>query len=146
MSPLSPPCSLRCTTCTWPWYPDRYLPAEVPACAAEVRSWLTGPDRVLLIADEAGAVVGYAAVALSRRPASGLRPADCWATVDQLCVDAPHRGRGLGTALLDAVDHWAREHDATHVQLTVAAANGGARSLYSRVGFTPLNIRLSRPL
>jgi GNAT superfamily N-acetyltransferase len=47
------------------------------------------------------------------------------------------RGLGVGEALIDTVLGWARDHDATSVDLWVTETNTPARRLYERRGFTP---------
>jgi GNAT superfamily N-acetyltransferase len=72
-----------------------------------------------------GGQVGYARVVTDR------------ATFAWLCdvfVDAGHRGRGVGTALLDAVT----AHLAGFRLRRVLLATADAHAVYARYGFTPL--------
>jgi GNAT superfamily N-acetyltransferase len=55
------------------------------------------------------------------------------------------RGLGVGEALIDAVLGWARDHDATSVDLWVTETNTPARRLYERRGFTPNGRRQPLP-
>ncbi|GGH35210.1 Ribosomal protein S18 acetylase RimI [Cribrihabitans marinus] len=55
--------------------------------------------------------------------------------MDGILVDAAARGRGVGTALLEAVIAEARARDLAEVQLDVIDVNPRARALYERVGF-----------
>ena len=49
---------------------------------------------------------------------------------------APHaRGQGVGRQLVAVVVQWARDHDATSVQLWVTETNTDARRLYESCGF-----------
>ncbi len=51
---------------------------------------------------------------------------------------APHaRGRGCGSALLQAISTWARSTTARSLMLWVTCGNSSARRLYERAGFTP---------
>jgi RimJ/RimL family protein N-acetyltransferase len=47
----------------------------------------------------------------------------------------PHRGKGLGPALLDAAITWARASGLAWIELGVFACNPRARRLYERAGF-----------
>jgi GNAT superfamily N-acetyltransferase len=48
---------------------------------------------------------------------------------------APHaRGQGVGRQLVAAVVQWARDHDATSVELWVTETNAAARRLYESCG------------
>ena len=93
--------------------PMRETPAELRACG-----------ETFLGADEDGALLG----AVSFKRAGG--------TVDihRLVVDPGAFRRGVATALLDALE--ARQSDATHWTVGTGAANGPARALYERRGFT----------
>ena len=55
------------------------------------------------------------------------------------------RGRGVGEALVASVLEWARARDATSVHLWVTEANGPARLLYERCGFTATGERQPLP-
>ena len=55
--------------------------------------------------------------------------------MDGLFVSPPARGQGVGTALLGAIKHKARELGATNVRLDVIDINTRARALYERQGF-----------
>jgi ribosomal protein S18 acetylase RimI-like enzyme len=62
-------------------------------------------------------------------------------TLDEIYVAPAHRGRGLGTRLIESLvrregAHWPA--DAAAVDLEVTPANARARALYARLGFTPL--------
>ncbi len=48
----------------------------------------------------------------------------------------PHRGKGLGPALLDTAIAWARGAGLAWIELGVFACNPRARRLYERFGFT----------
>jgi GNAT superfamily N-acetyltransferase len=49
----------------------------------------------------------------------------------------PHRGRGIGTALLEALEHEAHEQGIKRLSLSVERDNPAA-ALYERLGFRPL--------
>ena len=55
--------------------------------------------------------------------------------VHDLVVDATHRGRGIGKALLAAVDAEARSRGACKVTLEVLTGNEPAKALYAGAGF-----------
>ncbi|SDW64199.1 GNAT family N-acetyltransferase [Litoreibacter albidus] len=57
--------------------------------------------------------------------------------MDGIFVDEAARGKGVGTALLDAVIRHAGEVGAQEVRLDVIDTNPRARALYERRGFVP---------
>jgi ribosomal protein S18 acetylase RimI-like enzyme len=56
--------------------------------------------------------------------------------VHDLAVLSQHRRRGIGRALLTAVEEYARERGCVKVTLEVGESNPRARSLYAAAGFT----------
>lgn len=66
--------------------------------------------------------------------------------MDGIFVAAEARGKGVGTALLNAIKREARNHNMSEVQLDVIDTNPRARSLYEREGFQPLGQEKTGPL
>lgn len=66
--------------------------------------------------------------------------------MDGICVDHRARGRGVGTALLDAMAEEARRRGLREVQLEVIDTNPRARALYERLGFQPAGTTHLGPL
>jgi ribosomal protein S18 acetylase RimI-like enzyme len=106
------------------------------------------PDTVVLLAEVDGALVGYAVAHVM--PVRETWIYDTWETGDQIGeleaigVLPEHRGKGIGSALLDAVD---REFEALGVRdviLGVLPGNTDAMRLYARRGFTPTWLYMSR--
>lgn len=58
--------------------------------------------------------------------------------MDGIFVTAGARGKGIGTALLDAITHEACHRGYTEVRLDVIDQNHRARALYEREGFTAI--------
>ncbi len=55
--------------------------------------------------------------------------------LDGICVASTHRSRGVGRALLSAIDDEARARGYAQVRLDVIDTNWRARALYERLGF-----------
>jgi [ribosomal protein S18]-alanine N-acetyltransferase len=87
--------------------------------------------RHYLVAEDGGAVVGYA----------GLVATGHQADVQTLGVRADHQGRGLGGELLRALLDEARRRGAGEVLLEVRAENAAAQALYARHGFERIGVR-----
>ena len=88
--------------------------------------------RLYLVAEEGGALVGYAGMMFTGGPQ---------ADVLTLAVDPAHWGQGAGTALLSALVDEAGRRGHTEVMLEVRKDNPRARALYLRHGFTEIGIR-----
>ncbi len=55
-----------------------------------------------------------------------------------MMVDAPHRGRGVGSALMDAFIAWARARGIARLSLLVFPHNERALALYRKYGFAEI--------
>jgi ribosomal protein S18 acetylase RimI-like enzyme len=69
--------------------------------------------------------------------------------VEFLAVDEAHRGQGIGSKLLQAMEDRARVRQSTQLAIDVAARNKVAQRLYERYGFVTIarwpRSRLARP-
>ena len=92
-----------------------------------------------------GAIAGYCAVRLTTGGDS------TWTTtgiahVNTLAVRPGWRGRGIGSALIDAASAFATEADADILELEVMPGNDEARRLYERLEFEPVEVVMHRRL
>jgi ribosomal protein S18 acetylase RimI-like enzyme len=100
----------------------------------------------ILVVESDCEVVGFACV-LARVPHEGLdEPSGHYAFITDLIVREPFRRRGLGEALLEAAERWARTAGATDLRLGVLSENASAMRLYLRAGFKPYSEILAKPL
>jgi RimJ/RimL family protein N-acetyltransferase len=101
--------------------------------ASEERRYLKAIRRVddaaVFVAESADGLVGRLSIARDPHPASP-HVADVG-----LLVAAPHRGHGIGTALLDAAVAWSRRVGIRKLELHVFPHNTPAIHLYERFGF-----------
>jgi GNAT superfamily N-acetyltransferase len=111
---------------------------------AAVKDWVAssigapGPDRVALIAEDAdGACVGFVSVARREHWSGAVE-----AYIGELIVTERAEGTGVGRALLQAAEDWARERGYRLIALDTGAANARARRFYDRAGFAEDSVRL----
>ena len=64
---------------------------------------------------------------------SKIAPGDLY--IDGIAVAPSHQGRGIGTALIDAFEHRARDNGFTTTSLEVIDTNPRARKLYTRLDY-----------
>ncbi len=91
--------------------------------AADLDQVARGGNSVVLVAESAGQLAGYA-------EARGGKFRRNQATAHVV------RGQGAGTGLLQELKRWAPAHGIHRLELTVMAHNQRARDLYLRMGFT----------
>ena len=101
------------------------------------RALIDHPDWGRFRVVDRGGLVAYAALTLDFSVEYGGR--DLF--VDELFVDAAHRGQGLGAALLDDAVAFGRALGCVAINLAVEQDNAGARAFYARWGF-PASTRL----
>ena len=101
-----------------------------PPGAAELQAIVDSPATVLFVArDERGRVVGSLTLALFRVP-TGMR-----AWIEDVVVDDRARGRGVGSALVQAALERAGTSGVRTVDLTSRPSREDANRLYQRLGF-----------
>ncbi len=113
-----------------------------PALAAEVlqafsteaiTTLLARADTHVLVAEEAGHLVGFAQVTLGKAQACVASSAP--AELDRLYVQEPCTGRGLGRALLHAAETCAAHAGAADLWLTPWVHNLRALRFYAKCGY-----------
>jgi ribosomal protein S18 acetylase RimI-like enzyme len=106
------------------------------------------PDTFLFLARSNGDLVGYAlgcvAAAAEGWAADTWRVGDRIGELESLSVLPDHRGEGIGSKLLDAVDEEFARLGVDDVVIGALPGNTGALKLYERRGFKPTWIYLSR--
>ncbi len=101
--------------------------------ADAMASQLENPNTCYLIAEESGAVVGYAGMLAPRGAES--------AEVHTVTVTETHRRRGIGRRMLVTLLEEAAERGAKEVFLEVRVDNPAAQDLYRSLGFEVLGVR-----
>ena len=111
--------------------------------------WLKAePDSFILAAEADGQIVGYAFV----RIRSGAGFAESWSVSDPLAelatlsVLPEFRGKGIGSALMDAVEARLAAMDIVDMAITVIAANTEAIPFYQRRGAVPFITEFIQPV
>jgi L-amino acid N-acyltransferase YncA len=107
-----------------------------PRTAEDIAPWLDAHERFpLLVAEEDGAVLGWARVGhYSDREAYG------GVGEVQVYVDPPARGRGLGTALLEAASAAAEQAGYWKLLGKLFPDNEPSRALVRRCGFREVGL------
>lgn len=133
---------------------DRLVSFEVPAFRTKdelaegdrraLAAWFRDPQpgEALFVAELDGAPAGCAYLVtlvdyFNERPHAHL---------SVLAVTAEAEGKGVGSALLDRSEAWAREHGSDRLTLSALVTNARARALYERRGFSGEYIRYVLPL
>ncbi len=106
----------------------------------ELKLLLRDGERPILVAEDGGAVLGYAFCVYQRHQGEGSFQDMTTLYLDDLCVDEACRGRHVGRALYDAVLAMAREAGCYNVTLNVWSCNGSAMRFYEACGLKPQKV------
>ena len=93
------------------------------------------PDAAVFVAESNGGIVGRLSISRDAHPASE-HVADLG-----LMVSREHRRQGIGLALMEAAEEWAREAGVRKLELHVFPHNLPAIRLYEKLGYEREGIR-----
>lgn len=116
-----------------------------PSTTDAVRSRLAaaGADRAqILVAEAQGRAVGVIVVSL----VAPLHVAGPWALVSALVTDEAARGSGVGAALLEEAERFARERGCIRMELSSSEYRTRAHVFYLRHGFAEMRKRFVKAL
>ena len=112
--------------------------------ASYLGTQLGEPDVVILVAEEAGEVIGYTYAGVEGNDYMALRgPAG---VLYDIVVDPDRRRSGVGRMLLDATLAELRSRGAPRVVLSTAERNEAAQRLFARAGFRRTMVEMTREL
>jgi len=114
------------------------LSSSTVADHAALEAIVAQPGCRLLVAREAGTIIGTLTLTLYRIP-TGLQ-----ARIDDVVVDDAGRGKGVGEALSRRAIELAREAGAKSISLTSRPSREAANRLYQRLGFQPVETNVYR--
>jgi GNAT superfamily N-acetyltransferase len=114
----------------WLFESPGYTPPDWDPARAEraVKEAIEDDGATMLVAADGDRFVGLCSAYLELNSIRfGQR---CW--VEDLAVDPERRSEGIGGALLDAAEDWAREQGATHFELDTGLDRLDAQRFYER--------------
>jgi ribosomal protein S18 acetylase RimI-like enzyme len=111
-------------------------PADLPPAAQTAldvwRAIEAQPGRTVLVAQAGATVVGTVDCTVLANLTRGARP---FMLVENVVVSAGYRRAGIGSALLEAAEHLARQAGCYKVQLLSRAGRDAAHAFYESHGF-----------
>ena len=114
---------------------SRLAAPRVDAAQRAIGHLALDPDQRLVVAEVHDEVVGVAH--LVRAPWSPIHE-ETTVRVSHLFVDAAHRRRGVGRALLAAATTWADEKQIGHLTINVSASARDANRFLARLGIASI--------
>ena len=95
-------------------------------------------DQQFFIADVSGRAVGWVHVVFTE-----YVEAEAFAAIAGLVVDRDHRRVGIGRALVDRAEIWARDRGCSIVRLTSSATRIAAHRFYENLGYANIKTQYS---
>ena len=105
---------------------------------------LDADEAIVLVAERAGAAIGYVYAGIEPFSWKELREAAGF--VHDIVVDQSERRSGVAGALMEAAIAWVREQGVASVMLWTAAPNEGAQRLFEGLGFRRTMVEMTRNL
>lgn len=95
-------------------------------------------DQGFFVADIGGRATGWVHVVLVE-----YVDAEAFALIGGLVVDRAQRGCGVGRALMDRAERWARERGCSMVRLSSTVTRTAAHRFYEHIGYTNIKTQHS---
>lgn len=125
-----------------PWRTrQEIIEADHPILIGALRHPL--PEHSIIVAEEpAGVIAGFVFSTTKQDYFTGEEHSH----IEVLSVSEEAEGRGIGRALLEAAEMWARSRGYPHVTLNVFGVNRRARAVYEKAGYGEETVHYLKPL
>jgi ribosomal protein S18 acetylase RimI-like enzyme len=124
----------------------RHVP-EVDEVQRRYQSRIAEVDRAILVVVSDNAVVAFVDASLQHHEGGGTyHRTGIDVYVEELIVTASHRRRGMGRALMRAIETWGRNAEARMIWLDTHLTNAAARGLYGAIGYREVGVELVKEL
>ncbi len=107
----------------------------------EFMKYLDDDDLALLVCEREDMVVGLVQLRKGTGGDPGMKHRP-YGWIDEIAVEESLRGGGIGTALMDASEAWAKENGLKMLMLDVWSTNERAIGLYDRKGYSTFRQRM----
>ena len=118
---------------------QKYSPSQVIAM-------LDVPSTPIFVAVEKDRVLGYSFCMVNTHDKDPVMNNYTTLYIDDLCVDESIRGKGIGTALYNAVCDYAKQRRCHSITLNVWCCNKSAMKFYEHLGLVPQKIGMEKML
>jgi len=108
--------------------------ADPDELRVEALAWDTGSGIALIAVDDGDHAIGMAEASLRRDYVNGTDGSPV-GFLEAWYVDADHRGRGVGRALIAAVEAWTREQGCTELASDALLDNTASHAAHAACGF-----------
>lgn len=127
-------------------YPALFKPVFAKDHQERVLKMMEDPEQDVLVEEENGQLLGFAMAEYIKREETNSIYAVHEAHIVEIGVDETSQGKGIGTALIQAVKDAAKVRGCRSVQLDVWEFNKSALRFYEKLGFVTLRRKMEQVL
>ena len=128
-------------------HPEIFKQAEYPADIKDYyRACIQDQGSMIIIAMEEHKVIGGVICSLETAAEIPILVPRTVACIENITVSPSYRKKGVGRLLVEAVQDWANQWNATAIELTVWEFNQDAAMFYNELGFIPYRRRMVKML
>lgn len=125
--------------------PDIFILGQRKYTDSELEEVLSDASRPVFVAEVDDVVAGYAFCVVESTHRHNLQP-EKTLYIDDICVDEAQRCGGIGKALYDYVNQYAKGIGCRRITLNVWEFNKGAMEFYKKMGMEPLKTTMEQIL
>ena len=125
------------------WRPDLFISVEEVISKERFEELIL--NNQIFVAKIENEIVGYVTFNIREKENLSMRYRK-QLNIDAICIDENHRGKGIGTKLLEHIKEFAIENNCTDLYLTVNEENEGAIKVYEKFGMKVKSIAYSMEL
>ncbi|MCK4352680.1 GNAT family N-acetyltransferase [candidate division WOR-3 bacterium] len=105
---------------------------------------LDDKETVIFVAEQRKKILGFVMGVIENHPDDFLEAP--YLTIQYITIREKFRCTGVGKALMEKTEEWAAQKGFSTLELTVSQNNEPAQTLFHRLGYSPLEIRMVKKL
>jgi ribosomal protein S18 acetylase RimI-like enzyme len=109
-----------------------------------LKELVQAPDTLILVALDNGHLIGFSVSRVVKN--NPIWQHEKFGFIDDVCVTASYRRRGVGEKLLGEIEKWFKSKKISRLELTVYAANSIGNSFWRKQGFIDFTYRLRKEI
>jgi ribosomal protein S18 acetylase RimI-like enzyme len=111
-----------------------------------VTAIVSNENMVLFVAESDGQIIGLVQAYVQEAPDIPLFVPRRYAVIDNVAVKQDFRRSGIGQALIEKAERWAKDKKASQIELNVWEFNTGATAFYDKLGYETARRIMWKPL
>lgn len=124
----------------------RKAPDGIVRTPGFIASLIEDPNTCFLVAEQEGEIIGLLIGCMRDTPPVSILVPRRTGYIDNLAVRRDRRRQGVGQAMMQQAEEWARRHGAEALELNVFSFNQGAIRFYEELGYETLMQRMAKKL